>query len=254
MTPGLVSITFRKLPVPVVLALAKTAGLQSIEWGGDVHCPHGDAVIAREVAAATAAAGLSVAAYGSYYRIGDSEAHGLSFASVLASAVALGAPVIRVWVGVSGSATTSAEQRTAIIADAQRIASLAEKVDVRVLSEWHGDTLTDSAASGLSFLKAVGHSHFATVWQPSVGLSTEAALAELTAVLPWVEHLHVFHWHQHERLPLRDGTNPWRHYLALAATTGKVRSAVLEFVLNDEPAQLAPDAETLLLLLKEIRS
>ena len=254
LSPGLVSISFRSLPVPVVLGLARTAGLQAIEWGGDVHCPHGDVVIAKQVATATATAGLTVAAYGSYYRIGVSEAQGLSFAQVLASAVALGAPAIRVWVGNQGSAATSAPQRAAIIADAQRIADLAAAVNIRVLSEWHGGTLTDTSDSGVDFLRCVGHSHFATVWQPSVGLSTEAALAELAAVLPWVEHLHVFHWRQHERLPLSDGVDAWRRYLSLAATTGKVRGALLEFVRADEPAQLAFDAATLLQLLKEIRA
>lgn len=252
MTPGLVSITFRSLPVPVVLGLAKTAGLHSIEWGGDVHCPHGDEVTARQVAEFTVAAGLSVAAYGSYYRVGVSESQGLSFASVLASAVALRAPAIRVWAGASGSATTPSEQRAAIIVDAQRIATLAAQAGVRVLSEWHGGTLTDTAESGRDFLQAVGHDHFATVWQPGVGLSTEAALVELAAVLPWVEHLHVFHWRAHERLPLSDGTEAWRRYLALAGTTGRVRSAALEFVRNDEPAQLAPDAATLLQLMREV--
>lgn len=253
MSPGLVSISFRTLPAPEVLGLAKTAGLVAIEWGGDVHCPHGDEACARHVAAATTAAGMTVAAYGSYYRVGVSEAQGLSFASVLASAVALGAPVIRVWVGASGSASTSDTQRAAIIADARRIAAMSAHSGVRVLSEWHGGTLTDTVASGLDFLQTVDHSHFATVWQPGVGLSTEAALAELTAVLPWVEHLHVFHWRQHERLPLSDGIDAWRRYLAVSATTGKVRSAALEFVRNDDPAQLVHDAETLLVLLAEIR-
>ncbi len=254
LSPGLVSISFRSLAVPVVLGLARTAGLQTIEWGGDVHCPHGDEAIAKQVATATAAAGLTVAAYGSYYRVGVSEAQGLGFAQVLASAVALGAPVVRVWVGNQGSAATSAQQRAAIVADAQRIAGLAAHANVRVLSEWHGGTLTDTSASGIDFLRSVAHSHFATMWQPSVGLSTDAALAELTAVLPWVEQLHVFHWQEHQRLPLSDGIDAWRRYLSLAATTGKVRGALLEFVRADEPAQLAFDAATLLQLLKEVRA
>jgi 3-dehydroshikimate dehydratase len=249
LTPGLVSISFRTLPVSAVLGLARTAGLQAIEWGGDVHCPHGDEATARTVAAATAAAGLTVAAYGSYYRVGVSEAQGLSFAQVLASAVALGAPAIRVWAGNQGSAETSPTQRTAIISDARRIADLAAAVGIRVLSEWHGGTLTDTSASGVDFLRAVGHPHFATVWQPSVGLSTAAALAELAAALPWVEQLHVFHWHQRERLPLQEGADAWRRYLELAASSGKVRAALLEFVRADEPAQLVRDAASLLDLL-----
>ena len=37
---GLVSITFRKLTVEKIIELVKEAGLQGIEWGGDVHVPH----------------------------------------------------------------------------------------------------------------------------------------------------------------------------------------------------------------------
>ena len=251
-SPGLVSVSFRNLSVHAVLAHAQAAGLHSIEWGGDVHCPPGDETLAHEVAHATADASLTVAAYGSYYRIGVSEAQGLPFAAVLATAVALGAPAIRVWAGESSSATTSAAQRAAIVADAQRVATLAAPCGVRVISEWHGGTLTDTAASGHDFFRAVNHANFATVWQPGIGLTTEAAVAELTAVLPWVEHLHVFHWRQYERLPLSDGIAAWRRYLALTATTGKVRSAALEFVRDDNPAHLRPDALTLLRLLKEI--
>lgn len=250
--PGLVSISFRSLPVPVVLGLARTAGITAIEWGGDVHCPHGDETQARSVAAATAAAGLTVAAYGSYYRLGVSEHQGLAFSAVLASAVALGAPFIRVWAGATGSAATTPEQRAAIIADAQRCAALAAPAGIKVLSEWHGGTLTDTLASGRDFLQAVDHPSFATVWQPSVGLSVDDAAAELIGVLPWVCHLHVFHWRIHERLPLADGVDAWRRYLALAAGTGRVRCAALEFVRGDEPAQLAHDAATLHHLLREI--
>ena len=244
-SPGLVSISFRKLSVEQVIALAREARLHGIEWGGDIHAPHGDAARAQVVGDATRAAGLTVAAYGSYYRIGVSEQEGLTFASVLASAVALGAPRIRVWVGNRGSAECPSEQRLAIIADAQRIAALAAVHGIRVVSEWHGNTLTDNAESGVAFLRAVGHPNFTTVWQPSVGLTTDAALGELTAALPWVEHLHVFHWQQHERRPLAEGSDRWQRYFACAAGTGRELTATLEFVLGDEPQQLVRDAATL---------
>ncbi|MCU0793379.1 MAG: sugar phosphate isomerase/epimerase [Opitutaceae bacterium] len=102
--PGLVSITFRKLSPVEIVGLVRKAGLRGIEWGGDVHAPHGDIGRAREVRALTEDAGLKVAAYGSYYRAGWSEANGLSFKHVLDSAVELGAPTIRVWPGNKGSA------------------------------------------------------------------------------------------------------------------------------------------------------
>ena len=39
---GLTSVTFRKLDPLQVIQLTKSAGLQSIEWGGDIHVPAGD--------------------------------------------------------------------------------------------------------------------------------------------------------------------------------------------------------------------
>ena len=106
-SPGLVSITFRQLTVIApdewrgiehsyrrgvapIIALVTQAGLAAVEWGGDVHVPHGDEAQARTVARMGADAGLDVAAYGAYYRVGHPETG--PFKSVLASAVALGAP------------------------------------------------------------------------------------------------------------------------------------------------------------------
>ncbi|MFN2155934.1 MAG: sugar phosphate isomerase/epimerase, partial [Anaerolineae bacterium] len=92
---GLVSITFRQLSPAEIVARAAQAGLEAIEWGGDVHVPHGDVDAARTVRRTTEEAGLQVAAYGAYYRVGHEEP--CPFADVLESAVALGAPLIRVW-------------------------------------------------------------------------------------------------------------------------------------------------------------
>ena len=39
---GLVSITFRELNPLEIIRLVSKAGLDGIEWGGDVHVPHGD--------------------------------------------------------------------------------------------------------------------------------------------------------------------------------------------------------------------
>src|SRR6187549_164575 len=96
-TCGLVSVTFRQLPPREIVDLARRAELGGIEWGGDVHVPAGDAGRAREVRAMTEDAGLSIVAYGSYYRAGEEDE--AAFAPVLDSACALGAPAIRIWAG-----------------------------------------------------------------------------------------------------------------------------------------------------------
>ena len=93
--PGLVSITFRPLSPQELIKLVAEAGLKAIEWGGDIHVPHGDVSRAQEVGRQTTEAGLSVAAYGSYYRLGVSEAAGLAFEQVLDSAVEDASRMIR---------------------------------------------------------------------------------------------------------------------------------------------------------------
>ena len=70
MKPGLVSITFRKLTPSQILDLCVGNGLREIEWGGDVHVPHGELKIASEVAEMSRSRGVAIAAYGSYYKLG----------------------------------------------------------------------------------------------------------------------------------------------------------------------------------------
>jgi len=93
--PGLVTISFRKRSAEELIADCVKLGLRTLEWGGDVHVPHGDLARAREVAAATKKAGLTVSCYGSYFRAGVPDQP--DFAGIVGCAEILGAPTIRVW-------------------------------------------------------------------------------------------------------------------------------------------------------------
>lgn len=44
---GLVSISFRNRTAEEIIEAVKNAGLNAIEWGGDVHVPHGNVSRAR---------------------------------------------------------------------------------------------------------------------------------------------------------------------------------------------------------------
>jgi sugar phosphate isomerase/epimerase len=246
---GLLSITFRPLGVDAIVALAREAKLESIEWGGDVHVPHGDLDVARRVAQATADAGLGVSAYGSYYRAGTSEAQGLSFASVLDSAIALGTDTIRVWPGTKGSKEATPAERGAIADDLRRVAGLAAARGVRVALEFHGGTLTDDADSCVALLRQVGAPNLVTFWQPPNSMPTDDCCAGLRKVLPWLANLHVFHWWptSAERHPLEVGEARWRAFLDIvrAEAPPAPRFASLEFVRGDDVSQARDDARTL---------
>ncbi|WP_432561103.1 sugar phosphate isomerase/epimerase family protein [Kineococcus sp. SYSU DK003] len=241
--PGLCSVTYRNLDADGVLDLAARAGLRTVEWGGDVHVPVGDLATARSVAARTAEAGLTVASYGSYFRAG---VHG-GFSDVLATAVALGAPRIRVWAGDQGSAGADRAPVVAALADAVRQAATD---GVQIGTESHGGTLTDTTASTLQLLAevddAVGAPLLTTYWQPTVDEDDDAALAELATLLDRVSTVHVFSWLPGtDRRPLSARDSLWQRAFTLLRQQGRQHDALLEFVPGDDPAVLGREAATL---------
>jgi 3-dehydroshikimate dehydratase len=227
--PGLCSVTLRALPLTEVAKVAAHAGLEAIEWGGDVHVPPGDEAAARAAREATEAAGLEVAAYGSYWR-GEGD-----FAAVLASARALGAPRIRIWAGTQGSDEAGEGERARVAAAARRAAA----GGIAVAFEFHGGTLTDDAASARALADAAGVRLY---WQPPEGLPDEQALAGLRLLGDRVAALHVFSWWPgNERRRLAEREALWRRALAHFARG----DALLEFVPGDDPALVAEEARTL---------
>ncbi len=246
MKAGLVSVTFRSLEPRAVAELARRCGLSGVEWGGDVHAPHGDLEAARQVLELSRAAGLEVAAYGSYYRAGESESQGLSWARVLASAQAMQAPLVRVWAGKRGSQEADAAYFRGVTGDLRRICQASQ---TPVACEFHGGTLCDSGQAALQVLEAVAHPNLKMLWQPANGASIAARLSDLRAVKPHLANLHVFQWGPGgggDKRSLGEGRAQWQQYLSEAGQDDADRWALLEFVRGDEPAQLERDAGTLL--------
>ncbi len=246
MTPGLVSITFRQLNPREIVDLVVEGGLRSIEWGGDVHVPPGDVPAAREVGAITRDAGLEVAAYGSYFRVIERNGEVPDFEPVLAAAVTLGAPTIRVWAGQLGSGEVDEKGLHALAERLRAICRQADAEGIRIALEYHGGTYTDSASSTLRLLAAADHANLDTLWQPANGLPPEACAADLQVCLPQVSNVHAFHWISFaERFALADGASHWSRYLQLLGTSPRQRHILIEFVKSDTPAQFLADASTL---------
>lgn len=245
---GLVSVTFRQLSPREIVDLVKEAGLDGIEWGGDIHVPHGDLASAREVARMTQDGGIEVAAYGSYYRAASLASP--AFEDVLATAYELGAPTIRVWAGERGSKDADEAYRAQVADDLRRIAALSEPEGISISLEYHGGTLTDGLQSAGELLDAVHHPNLFTYWQPEVTRSSEECRWELAHFLPWLTNVHVFQWSRLDgetiRHPLEDGAADWQAYFDLAQGGSY---ALLEFVRGDDPEQFRTDAQVLQRLL-----
>lgn len=251
---GMVSITFRNLSPQQILDLVQQAGQQGVEWGGDVHVPHGDVAQAERVGRMTREAGLAVAAYGSYYRAGEREKNPEP-AAVLDSAEALGAPTIRIWAGKQASAAASAEYRARVLSDVEALCAGAAERGLRVAFEYHGQTLTDSIPAAVSLLEALPLENLDTLWQPPNGQSLAYCLTSLRSVMDRVSNVHVFHWGKGwgDRYALADGADRWIPYFQTIATLPGSRWALMEFVKGDDPAQYLEDAAVLRQWLDSLR-
>ena len=252
---GLVSITFRQLNPGQLIDLVNEANDDVIEWGGDSHVPHGDTKTAETVGRQTREAGLDVSCYGSYYRLGlagfdpgNGAAKYPEFSAVLDSAIALEAPLIRVWAGCGESAKMDEKTRREAEEDALAIAEQAHAHGIGIAYEYHAKTLTDEIDSALRLLDATDHPAISTLWQPPNDKPEDYILRSLESVLPRLSNVHVFHWifpdGQRERRPLSEGRERWIRYLKKLQPLG-ARDYLIEFVHGDSTNQYLEDSACL---------
>lgn len=249
---GLTSITFRQLTSEDIIALVRQSGLDGIEWGGDVHVKPGDEALAREIGEKTRQAGLQVLSYGSYLHVDGPENIEAEFEPVLKSALALGAPVIRVWPGGREPEKADDSYYRSNAQALRIIGEMAGKHGLTVATEYHRDTLTQDADSALKLMKLIGSPYVKTYWQPNPDISFEENQQEAQAVRPYLCNIHVFQWTKgNVRYPLKDGETVWPAYFKALQPDGQHQHAIIEFVKDDRPEQFLEDAATLLRWNKE---
>lgn len=244
--PGVVSATFKTLPAEEVIRLAAENHLEAVEWSENAHVMPGDSAGAAALKQVTEAAGLTIAAYGSYYRLGEYEDPAAVFAASLTSASALGAPTIRVWAGVKASADADNEYRARLAKEAAMIAEMATGVNIKVAFEWHKNTLTDTNESAMQLLSDADHPNLYCLWQPTVALTPAQRVEGIRLLGERMVNFHVYSWPDGKRGPLNAAE--WAYYLD-AANCGGSHYALLEFVRDNTPEQFADDAARLIDLL-----
>ena len=249
--PGIASVTFRDKTPEEVIDLAVEAGLQGIEWGGDIHVPVGPFAHAASVGQQTRASGLQVSAYGSYYTVGKSREEGERFVDVLETAKALNAPMIRIWAGAQGSRAATRAYRKKVLDETREIANEAGRAGIGLAFEFHDNTLNDHYTACCELLTDLAHPQVRTYWQPLHGAGPDINGTGISMILPWIVGVHVFHWwpKAEMRLPLKEGKNDWKQYISQLAEISGTIPYNLEFVKDNSSEQFRKDANTLLELL-----
>ena len=243
LSTGLCSVTFRKLAVPEVVSLVQRAGLDAIEWGGDVHAPPTlPAADLKAIGARTREAGLRVSSYGSYFRMGETPEEALG--PILDAAGHLGTRIVRIWATKIPSAVAKVEDWQRAIELARRLAEHAKAAEIELCTEFHRGFLTDTGSSAARLAREVNHPNFRGFYQVYVEAGRDLS-AELEALLPVLSHVHVYHWNGSDRRPLAEGADVWAPLVRKLAADSRPRALLLEFVRQDSPEQVVADAATL---------
>ena len=241
MKTGLVSVTFRKLSAEQIIRLVKSAGLDGVEWGGDVHVCPGDYKNAEYVSGLMEENCLETISYGSYFRVGESD----NFDEVLKTAVALRAENIRVWAGIRNFDPDDSDYFNKVKLETQRIADKAKEKDIDISFEYHSGTLTSTQKSTVRLLSEIDRDNVFTYWQPNVSSMPEQNLADIKELvgLGMLKNIHAFVWRVHDRLPFSDGEDIWKKYLSIVKNEDT--AVMLEFVKDDSVQQFEADAQIL---------
>jgi sugar phosphate isomerase/epimerase len=179
--------------------------------------------------------------YGSYYRMVEKDED--AFRAICKTSQALGAGIVRTWLGRTGSERITHEQYATLLEETKKLSAIADEYGQTLAFEFHGKTLNDNGESSVAFLADCAKENVKTYWQP---LSYSDNEKNLSLVLPYLCAVHVFTWDDdHKRYPLADGTQQWKKYLQILKDADISTKLIMEFVKNDTAEQFLTDAAVL---------
>ena len=247
-TVGLTSVTFNKLSAEEIVEYCKKSGVDTIEWGSEVHLPEGDEEKAKSVKALCDKEGIKISSYGSYYRCGTYENPEEEFAKYLTVAKIIGAPKIRIWVGTKEYKDASEEYYNSIIAELKMMCEMAKKENIHIGCEFHEGTLTGKRESSLKVIKDVGYDNFGMYFQHDFFESDEENYQTLRDFIPTLKNVHVYNvTTEYKRYSLAEGNSPklWANFAEILKENNISANFLLEFLPNPCLEELTRETEIL---------
>lgn len=236
---GMTSLTLGKLEPELVAEYAAKASLNGIEWGvSDLHMPLLSRTHADKIKKASEKFGLEIFSLGSYCEMKDRD----ECIDTVKTADMLGAGVIRVWAGNTGSAHTSDEDYALIVENTQFMVKEAAKLGIKIGFEYHHGTLTDTAEGAVRLAEDTGAGLY---WQPAGEKSAEENIAEFGVVKPYsCGMLHVQNYTPENGYGMLSEIrgNLVKYYDSIREEDFKL---LIEFVKDGDPDNLIRDARVL---------
>lgn len=200
---GFTTTTFRNIKnVEKIVKIASEAGVDCIEWGGDVHVR--DIETAHKVKALCDEAGIDICSYGSYYRVGSFDKK--EWDKICKISSALGADAVRVWLGKADSEKTDKKTYENLVSDAKFMCSVAKEYDLFVCPECHDKTYNNNTDAFLKIHNDINCDNFRTYFQ-SRYKKKAYDLDRLERTAPFIQSVHIsYSEQQREQFPKYDPT------------------------------------------------
>lgn len=239
MKKGFTTVTFREKSVNENIEIAVKNKADGIEWAGDVHVIPGDIEAAIAVKEKCAKADIEIFSYGTYYGFTRGEQ---DFKKLLDTAVALGAPTIRIWAYKKNPYDITEDEFNSFVKEVQKCADMAYEHKITLAFEYHRGTMTQTKEGALKILEAVNKPNVKMYWQPNPDVTFEEQLAEIELLKSYIITYHVFAWEKgNVRFPLSDFKDKWATYLSKIEDV----KLIIEFVKDDSEEMFADDFKTL---------
>ncbi len=200
---GFTTTSFRQIKsLEKIVEIASDAGVDCIEWGGDIHVK--DIETAKYAKKLCDAANIKISSYGSYYRVGSKDTS--EWEKICRVASAMDADSVRVWLGKADSEKTDDETYKALVEDAKSMCSLAAEYGLIVCPECHDNTYNNNTDAFLKIQKDIDCRNFRTYFQ-SRYCRKDYDLDRIERTLPYIESVHIsFSEQRREQFPKYDPT------------------------------------------------
>ena len=239
---GLCSVTFRKKSPEEVIEIARSNGLDGIEWGGDIHVPPKTAPSrVREIVDRCRAAGITIPSYGSYFNVLDHNPE--DFTPIVETASLLGAGVIRIWAGWVKAGEMTPAQFEKIVSTSRQAAQMASGKKIKVAYEFHDNTPTEGGDNAIRLLQGVNHPNLYTYFQAVRPNDYQETLRNLEKVYPKLLYIHVQNNDGENSLPLVDFSDMWQEIVRRLIGRKYDGYLFFEFNVDNSPEQLAKDVD-----------
>lgn len=183
---GLCSVTFRKKSAAQVILIAKKAGIDYIEWGGDIHVTTVED--ARLVKSVCDNEGIKISSYGSYFNSIEFDKD--KWVQVCEIAKKMGAPSVRIWLGKKNSEETSDKEYRTLLENTKKMCDIADGYGLDVCPECHDNTFNNNTDAFLRLKNDLKKENFKTYFQ-SRYFRMEYDLDRIDRTFEFIRDVHV---------------------------------------------------------------